>query len=299
MNEQNFYRYLRNKPLSDNGARQSVRHIERLQQWCARKRITDPQQLTYNELLDYVGHLKTKKLSVHTINIHLCSIRYYFDYLIGAGIRESNPANLSSGKGGTLRLKGSIIRVRKDILTTGQMHALYEQFAGKEDFFHPLDRISHQRNIIILSLLIHQGVHSGELKKLETGDIDLQAGTIYIPGSENSNSRTLQLHAGQIMPLNTYLETYRPLLGPQSKELLPGHVQGIMGHLFGQLRKQYPSITNALQLRASAIIAWLKTHNIRQVQYMAGHKHISTTEAYKQQDLEEMQNQLEKHHPFG
>jgi integrase/recombinase XerD len=60
-----------------------------------------------------------------------------------------------------------------------------------------------------------------------------------------------------------------------------------------------PSIANALHIRGSVIINWLKQHNKRQVQYMAGHKYISSTEAYAIQEIGTLQDELSKHHPFG
>jgi site-specific recombinase XerD len=60
-----------------------------------------------------------------------------------------------------------------------------------------------------------------------------------------------------------------------------------------------PSVTNALHIRGSVIINRLKQHNKRQVQYMAGHKYISSTEAYALQEMDTLQDELSKHHPFG
>lgn len=37
----------------------------------------------------------------------------------------------------------------------------------------------------------------------------------------------------------------------------------------------------------------------KQVQYMAGHKYISSTEKYAAQEVEDLQDALAKHHPFG
>lgn len=44
--------------------------------------------------------------------------------------------------------------------------------------------------------------------------------------------------------------------------------------------------------------SFLKQHNKRQVQYMAGHKYISSTEAYVIQEMDTLQDELSKHHPF-
>jgi phage regulator Rha-like protein len=42
---------------------------------------------------------------------------------------------------------------------------------------------------------------------------------------------------------------------------------------------------SAKQLRASVIVKWLKIYNLRKVQYMAGHRYISATEAYRQNEI--------------
>ena len=57
------------------------------------------------------------------------------------------------------------------------------------------------------------------------------------------------------------------------------------------------TIKNAQQIRASVISNWLKDYNIREVQYMAGHQYISSTERYLQDDLEGLQEMIEKLHP--
>ena len=57
-------------------------------------------------------------------------------------------------------------------------------------------------------------------------------------------------------------------------------------------------IRNAKQIRSSVITHWLKNHNLRQVQYMAGHKYVSSTERYQMNNLDKLQGQLEKYHPL-
>jgi len=43
----------------------------------------------------------------------------------------------------------------------------------------------------------------------------------------------------------------------------------------------------------------LNNHNLRQVQYMAGHKHVSSTERYAMNNLEELKTEVEKYHPLS
>ena len=52
------------------------------------------------------------------------------------------------------------------------------------------------------------------------------------------------------------------------------------------------------QIRARTITGWLKHYNLREVQYMAGHKYVSSTERYRMDILEDLQKELEKNHPL-
>lgn len=66
-----------------------------------------------------------------------------------------------------------------------------------------------------------------------------------------------------------------------------------------EIRGLNPVVTNALHLRGSIILAWLKLYSKRQVQYMAGHKYTSSTEKYAVQEIEDLQEAMAKCHPFG
>ena len=129
--------------------------------------------------------------------------------------------------------------------------------------------------------MIYQGIHSGELDKLETKDIDLEAGKIYIQGTERSNERTLQLEANQLIPIQNYLQQIRPMLLQQidkeTTRLLVNtgncrNTKNTTSDLFRKLKKQYPYLTDRKQIRASVITNWLKKEHLREVQYKAGHK---------------------------
>ena len=69
--------------------------------------------------------------------------------------------------------------------------------------------------------------------------------------------------------------------------------------LFFELKKLNHKVKNAKQIRASVITHWLSQYNIREVQYMAGHRYISSTERYLQDDLESLHDYIESLHPIG
>lgn len=61
-------------------------------------------------------------------------------------------------------------------------------------------------------------------------------------------------------------------------------------------KRIHTEIKDSRQIRASVIMNWLKTNNIRQVQYMAGHKSIRSIESYRREDLTDLTKQLELFH---
>ncbi|MFH1076634.1 MAG: integrase, partial [Pseudomonadota bacterium] len=69
--------------------------------------------------------------------------------------------------------------------------------------------------------------------------------------------------------------------------------------LIRNLRRQYEYFINAQQIRQSRLSIWVKQYDLRQAQYLAGHKYVSSTERYQSTNLEDLQKELEKHHPSG
>lgn len=168
----------------------------------------------------------------------------------------------------------------KDPLSTEELEALYRQYSNLLKISHVQDKtdLAQKRNTVILGLLIYQGVHSGELQKMEISHVDLKAEKVYIPSTDKSNNRQLPLSPAQMLLLHEYLEQVRDQLKPKADELVPGSVRNIIVELVQELQGINPVIQNALHIRGSVNLNWLKQHNKREVQYIAGHRYISSTE---------------------
>jgi hypothetical protein len=52
------------------------------------------------------------------------------------------------------------------------------------------------------------------------------------------------------------------------------------------------------RLKKTGITGLLKIFDIRKVQYLAGHKYVSSTEDYKANVIDELQDDVTKYHPF-
>ncbi len=310
---EDFKNYLHEKGYRPTTVTGHVQNLSHFINWAAKSLpFGEVGGASYTDLLSYVQYEQQGNKDIATINLRLGSISKYFEFLKS---QESNP--LLGGRGArnparTLRIKGKAKTVIEYPLKYEELEKLYHQY--KASYTIPLESkgrtlprpvrermlLAHQRNVIVLSLLIWQGLHSGEMAKLETTHINLNEGAIYIPSTARSNSRELKLHNQQILTLHTYLHGgTRDKLAPVDDELIPGNLHNIVGQLTEQLKGINPQIRNALHIRASVILHWLKQYNKRQVQYMAGHRYITSTEGYQSQQLDTLTDALSKHHPFG
>ena len=154
-----------------------------------------------------------------------------------------------------------------------------------------------------------------KFKQINTGDFEgngyLARKDIIIPTQEGyisdqiksvfrfEEKSTVVINAGVGLSLHEYVSTVRHLLKPKGNELIAGSVRNHVQRVLQEIQGINPMIRNAQQIRGSVIINWLKKHSKRQVQYMAGHKYISSTEKYEQQEIDSLKDVLAKHHPFG
>jgi integrase/recombinase XerD len=189
-----------------------------------------------------------------------------------------------------------------DLAEYEELVKLYEDYQVKD--------IRDQRNKVILGLLIFQALTIEELETLEAGHINLREGMIRIIGTGRTNERILKLEASQVFELQEYLSKTRGriLYGPKVNEpekitqliismeggtTLAGEVAWMMKRL------KHPKVRQASQIRASVIAEWTRRYDVRIVQHMSGHKYVSSTERYQATHLEDLKEQLRKHHPLG
>lgn len=276
-------------------------HINQLLSWCTRQGI-DPQQVTYNQVIQFIDHERSRGIKNQSIVRMLNSIRIYFDYLVDTGAASQNVIR-------RIRIHQAGRRVLPQVLSPEQLNKLYHGFTNlpRWHFRTKHARLIHQRDTVVLGLMIYQGLDSGQVARVEQTHLNLEGGTIYIPSGRNSGARSLKLQTVQVLPLKTYLDSTRPQLLERQQDqkqdarenLFPVKKSSEMvRRIIRKLRLMDPEVISSRQVRASVIMGWLKTYNIRQVQYMAGHKSIRSTESYRMQDLTDLTRQLELFHPL-
>jgi len=72
----------------------------------------------------------------------------------------------------------------------------------------------------------------------------------------------------------------------------------IVHQIAKKLNKYNRKVQDVNQIRASVITNWLGLYNLRKVQYLAGHRYISSTERYLQDDLENLHEIVNNFHPI-
>lgn len=301
-----FKTYLQVLGNDANTIRQKSNYTGYFLNWLESERL-QPEETRYNDLLNFIDYCKLEGNSKKHINSKLRGIRGFYEYLKKQNPKIINPA-------ANLYLKGTHKKTISGIIDFTALENFYQSFETKTN--------RDKRNKIILGLLIYQGVTTVELKQLEPGHLKLKEGKIYIPGNRRRNSRTLELKPFQILELHEYLTETRPKILNEITAPRPArkpdkinktrlenqlfisingseNIKNSLLHLFKAIQKTNPEIQNPKQIRASVITNWLKNYNLRQVQYMAGHKYVSSTERYQLNNLDNLQSKLEKYHPLN
>ena len=292
--EKEFISYLEKRFTKDKHIMGHVYNVWHFNEWLLANQISDLIRITVNEIEDYAEYLIAKNLKISTVNVRLNSLRKYFECLIELGYIIKNPArNIHKGR----RLR-KVVENPLDSLTLDNLYQSFEMYLDQRPKLPNIGakhfELANQRYKLIASLMIYQGLDTGELDMLHVCDLDMKKGTIYISGKVQRKSRVLKLETFQILPMIQYLQ----LLPPTQEKLFGIKVQLNMNHLLNYLKGIEPMIKNAEHIRQSRMMIWVSVLNIREAQYNIGHKFVSSTEAYAQQNTKELVDEINQIHLF-
>lgn len=293
-----FKRYRQASGYSESSIKVQDSHVNQLMSWCMTQSI-NPEQITYSQVLQFIDHERSRHIKNQSIIRMINSIRIYYDFLMDTGATIQNVIR-------RIRINQVGRKLLPQALPSEQLEKIYHDFTNFPEWHHRSERARwlHQRNTVILGFMVYQGLGSGQLVRLETTHLNLTEGKIYIPSGKKSNARILNLHTVQILPIKTYLDKTRLQIlemqqqNPNEYLFSVKKSSEMVSRIIRQVKRIDPEVVGSRQIRASVIMNWLKHYNIRQVQYMAGHKSIRSTESYRLQDLTDLTRQLELFHPL-
>jgi site-specific recombinase XerD len=315
MNKKKFIAYLEGKDFAIKTIKAYVKYAEEF----LMKTRKDELQITKPDILKFLEYLKnTRKVQNSYRRHHLDALNHYFTFLQKTEQIEKKPCLL-------LKIRGQKRKTLYKIYTSEELEQLfdnyYQLFVRNYDDSHipknvrKWSALGKERNALIISVLINQGITTSEIGKIELNDIDLKKATIKIRGGQHRNERVIPLKANQIGLFIHYLQNVYPQLSEcltiKSDKLflpLPKSIQNqtnndtltlaigfVISRKLKIIDKQF---INLKQVRASVITFWIKTMGLRKAQYLAGHRYTSSTESYLPNNLDNLIDDINKLHPF-
>ncbi len=248
----------------------------------------------FQNIVNYMDEVAKKQTSTKYRVTILSAIKKYYDYLILNGYRTDHPCKKLN-----IKVKSNEAIQLQDLFSSEELQLVM----NRENRYEYLDI----RNKVLLSLLIYQGLTSDEVARLETKNVDLDNGTLYIKASANLNRRTLELVSKQMILFSKYINEIRPKqLRCNTDRLIitklgkPIKVDTIHSVIV-PLKPLFPDRSiNPQTIRMSVICNWLneKKYSLEQAQELAGHKWIGTTEKYIKVDAKNERELINRYFPI-
>ncbi len=289
--------YLEKENYSKSTIENYTKQIHVFIKWCNRNH-TNPELIDYKTILKYIKYLQRKNNTKKTIKHKIGTIKIYFKYLLSENYRIDNPIE-------NINIKGVKRIINYNTLEADELEDLYYSFET-DKYQEEYHKYTSKRNKVIVGLMVYQGLNTTELIHLELEDLQLYKGKVYIKSGVRSNARTLELKSWQVIELLEYVKEIREEIKMRKKVggerlFIPNNARlgNTVQRIIDKLKQTNNKVTNGNQIRASVITNWLKQYNLRQVQVLAGHRYISSTERYLEDDLESLHEIVNNFHPIS
>lgn len=287
----NFNQYLQQRNYSVNTIDSYNRILILFFVWLKQEQI-NVREMRYADLLAYIKHSSSLGNSKRYVTMKVTVIRHYLNYLVKTKqVKDNIAANLF--------IKGSSRRLPHDLLNEEELNTLYLNYKSTG--------VTGKRNKIILGLMVYQGLGTEDLTKLEEGHLRLKEGKIYIPARRRSNSRILELKGHQVLDLQEYISKTRKLILEISERETDklfisigtsNRFSNVQAALLRNLKQYMPQLKTINQIRSSVMANWVQQYNLREAQYRAGHRYVSSTERYQQSNADDLKKDVQSFHPF-
>lgn len=287
----NFNQYLESRNYSIKTIESYNKSLDIFLQWLNDENINDV-NTTYNDITAFIRLRTDKGNSKVYVQKQITVIRHYFNYLVRIKKVKDNVT-------ATINIKGIKRRLPHDLLSVEELEQLYNDY--------PVNGIIGKRNKVILGLMVYQGLGTEDLSKLEEVHLKLNESKIYIPARRRSNNRTFDLLPEQVTLLTEYITKTRHLIleltDKQTHSLFTSYgrserFSNMQSVMLRNIKRYMPHIKSINQIRISVIAEWVKKTNLREAQYLAGHRYVSSTELYQQTNMEDLKKDVQAFHPF-
>nr|WP_026105036.1 tyrosine recombinase XerC [Halalkalibacterium ligniniphilum] len=248
--------------------------------------------VSYAHVRQYLTSLFEKKYARNTVARKLSSLRSFYKFLLREQLVTENPFSMTHTPKGSTRLP--------NFLYEAEVEQLFSAFEGEK----PLDL----RNKALLELLYASGLRVSECCQLSIKDIDFSIGTVFVTGKGNKE-RYVPVGSFACDALSMYLKSGRPKLLEKGKQQTDRLFLNYRG---GPLSER--SVRTILHqcMEKAALRNRIRPHDLRHtfathllnngadlrvVQELLGHEHLSTTQVYTHVTKDRLRDVYLSHHP--
>ncbi|MGN0280983.1 MAG: site-specific tyrosine recombinase [Prevotella sp.] len=285
-----YKRYLKlERNFSQNTLDAYLNDVEKLLIYCADNGL-DILTLKLDNLQNFAASLHDTGIGAVSQCRVLCGVRSFFRFIQLDGYREDDPSELLESPQMGEHLP--------EVLSTEEVDMLEESI--------DLSKWEGQRNRAIIEVLFSCGLRVSELVSLKLSGLYLDEQFIRVVG-KGSKERLVPISEKAIKELNYwFIDRNLMKIKPGSRDFVFLNRRG------GQLTRTMILIMIKRQAIAAGITKTISPHTLRHsfatellkggadlrvIQTLLGHEHISTTEIYTHLDETEIRKEVLSHHP--
>lgn len=286
----NFLKFEKN--FSDNTLDAYLRDIKKLESFATADlgEIT-PQDISYENLQEYIYQLSKNKISERSQARGISSIKAFFKFLLEEEYRDDNPASLLEGPKLGLYLP--------DTLSMEDIDRVIENIDTTTDI--------GKRNQCILEVLYGCGLRVSELVDLKISNINFKENYLMVEG-KGEKTRLVPLAKSTAAFILEYIETVRvnAKFNKKFQDTLFLNSRGtnmsrVIVFIIIKEMTQKAGITKSISphtFRHSFATHLLQNGaDLRFIQEMLGHSSITTTQVYTHLKTEELRDVIIQFHP--
>ena len=237
-------------------------------------------------MIDYMGELGRRALKSSSIARKRSALSVFYRYLVLEKYREDNPAD-------------KLPRLMKEQRLPKSM--------SEQDVERLLDAPNIQTNIglrdrCMLELMYASGLRVSELVQLRLAHVDMQVSLLRVLG-KGGKERMVPFGATAALYLQQWLQQ-RPsatlfLFSGRGKNAMTRQNFWLRVKKYAEEAGIYPAPSPHTLRHAFATHLLSHGANLRSIQLMLGHAHITTTEIYTHISNQRLQECVEAYHPLG
>jgi integrase/recombinase XerD len=252
------------------------KRLDQFTEWLTDRNVGDIKQITRQTIADYQEHVMAGDNAMETKALKIRAVKRLFEYLEETHQLLVNPT------------EGIVETCRKNrkigpVLTMAEVKKLLQQ--------PNLSLKTHIRDRAMMEVLYSTAIRLDELLHLEVYHADFKDKVLYVRKGKGNKQRVVPLGNHAIQYLREYLEKVRPFYArknPKERKIFllntglamtPHSVRGILFKYRKQAGIKKSASPHTMR-RSCATHLLQNGADIRYIQKLLGHRHLSTTQTY-------------------